>query len=70
MASTGTAQSPEVRNTDRICNEIDHFLLAKVEQHGLSYSDQADRNMLVRRAYFNLTGAAAVAAGRRCVLQR
>ena len=47
---------PVVQRTDRVRNEIDQFVLAKLEQHDLSYSDEADRNTLVRRAYFDLTG--------------
>ena len=47
---------PAVRNAGRVRNEIDHFPLAKLEQHGLSYSDEADSSTLVRRAYFDLTG--------------
>jgi mono/diheme cytochrome c family protein len=37
-------------------SRIDRFILAKLEQSGLSPSPQAPRNVLVRRAYFDLIG--------------
>lgn len=37
-------------------NWIDHFLFARLEREGLSPSPEADRRILVRRLYFDLTG--------------
>ena len=37
-------------------NEIDHFILARLEERGLNPSPEADKKMLVRRLYFDLLG--------------
>lgn len=47
---------PKVRHLDRVRNEIDAFLLARLEAGGLSFSADADKETLVRRAYFDLLG--------------
>ena len=47
---------PEVRNTDRVANPIDSFLLARLERAGLALSPPADKRTLVRRVYFDLIG--------------
>jgi hypothetical protein len=47
---------PEVRHTDRVRTPIDRFLLAKLEKNGLGFSSDADRTVLVRRAYLDLIG--------------
>jgi len=47
---------PPVRRPDWPRNEIDHFILARLEQEGLSPSPQADRPALVRRLYLDLIG--------------
>ena len=49
-------QAPKVRHTDRVRNAIDAFLLAKLEAKQMSFSPEADRATLIRRAYFDLTG--------------
>ena len=48
---------PQVRPDQqaRIRNSIDHFLLAQMPE-GLTFADDADRQILILRAYFNLTG--------------
>lgn len=50
------ALPPKVRGEHRVRNPIDRFLLAALEQRGLSYSAEADPRTLVRRLYFDLTG--------------
>jgi hypothetical protein len=47
---------PAVRHRERVRNPIDTFILSKLEQKGLSLSPEADRLILIRRAYFDLTG--------------
>ncbi len=37
-------------------NPIDHFVLAKLEAHGMTPSPPADRATLIRRVYFDLVG--------------
>lgn len=47
---------PQVANAQQASNPIDLFLLAKLEEVELSFSDPARREVLVRRAYLDLTG--------------
>ncbi len=47
---------PQVKDQTRAANEIDLFLLEKLESADLSFSDQASKEVLVRRAYLDLTG--------------
>jgi Protein of unknown function (DUF1553)/Protein of unknown function (DUF1549)/Planctomycete cytochrome C len=47
---------PTVRNSARIRNPIDNFVLQKLEAKGLTFSPEANRATLMRRAYFDLTG--------------
>ncbi|MDQ6665440.1 MAG: PSD1 and planctomycete cytochrome C domain-containing protein [Acidobacteriota bacterium] len=47
---------PEVKRKDWPRNEIDNFILSKLEQKGISPSAPADKRTLIRRAYFDLTG--------------
>jgi cytochrome c553 len=47
---------PQVSNPDRVRNPIDAFLLQKLETKGLSFSAEADRAKLMRRAYIDLIG--------------
>ena len=47
---------PQVKQTGRVRNPIDAFLLAKLEEKGLSFSAEASKLTLMRRAYFDLTG--------------
>ncbi len=51
---------PTVKNENRVSNPIDRFVLAKLEQHHLTFNPEADRRILIRRLYFNLTGLAPV----------
>ena len=47
---------PAVRERGRVRNPIDAFLLAKLEEKGLTFSPDADRLTLLRRAYFDVIG--------------
>jgi hypothetical protein len=48
--------APAVKNSGWGRGAIDGFVLAKLEQQGLSPVEQADRTTLIRRATFDLTG--------------
>ena len=47
---------PKVRSENLARNPIDTFLLDRLESEGLSFSSQASRLTLMRRAYFDLIG--------------
>jgi hypothetical protein len=47
---------PEVRKKDWPNNEIDHFVLRKLESKGIKPSEKASKEKLIRRLYFDLTG--------------
>ena len=48
---------PESANAkDWVRNPVDAFVLAKLREHGLTPSPEADRATLLRRLYFDLTG--------------
>ena len=47
---------PEVRGRDRVRQPIDTFLLAKLEEKDLTFSPDAERPTLMRRAYFDVIG--------------
>jgi mono/diheme cytochrome c family protein len=47
---------PVVRNSARVRNPIDAFILQKLEATGLTFSPEADRATLIRRLSFDLTG--------------
>ncbi|MEM8487916.1 MAG: DUF1553 domain-containing protein [Bacteroidota bacterium] len=47
---------PSVQNSDWPQNEIDHFVLARLEREGIAPSPPADRERLLRRVYLDLTG--------------
>ncbi len=47
---------PVVQNTAWPNNDIDHFVLANLEAHGLSPSKQADKATLIRRVSLDLIG--------------
>jgi hypothetical protein len=50
-------QVPEIRNPQSATrNPIDNFILAKLAEHGLSLSPEADRRTLIRRLSCDLTG--------------
>jgi hypothetical protein len=47
---------PAVRQAERARNPIDAFVLHRLEEKGLSLSPEADRQTLLRRAYYDLIG--------------
>ena len=51
-----TAVMPNVKNTKWIENGVDRFILAPLEAKGIVPSNEASRQTLVRRVYFDLWG--------------
>ena len=47
---------PSVKDQARVRNEIDAFIIQRLESVGLSLNEDADRVTLIRRASFDLTG--------------
>lgn len=47
---------PRVEAADRVRNEIDSFVLHRLEKAGLTLSAEASKRTLVRRLHFDLTG--------------
>ena len=47
---------PNISQSDWANNSIDHFILARLEQKGISPSPKADKAILLRRASFDLAG--------------
>ena len=47
---------PNVRNKERVRNPIDAFVLQKLEEQQLSFAPEADKEILLRRVTFDLTG--------------
>ena len=48
--------APDVKQSKQVRNAIDAFLLAKLEEADLGFSEEADRLTLMRRIYLDLTG--------------
>jgi mono/diheme cytochrome c family protein len=49
-------EAPAVQNADWPSNDIDRFILAKLESEGLTPSPEADKVTLIRRLHFDLVG--------------
>ncbi len=47
---------PDVKDSTGVTNPVDAFLLRKLEEQGLGYSEEASPLTLLRRAYLDLTG--------------
>ena len=50
------SEPPQVSNTGWARNEIDRFVLGRLEKEGLKPSPEATKETLIRRASFDLTG--------------
>ena len=50
------SRPPPVVGVDRIRTPIDQFVLAQLETNGLTFSPDANKQTLLRRAFFDLTG--------------
>lgn len=48
--------TPAVERSDWVRNPIDQFVLARLEDHQIAPSEEADQRTLVRRLYLDLTG--------------
>jgi mono/diheme cytochrome c family protein len=48
--------APTVKNRETVNTPIDAFLLHRLEKDGFTFSPQASRTTLIRRAYFDLIG--------------
>ena len=60
---------PAVMATDGPRTPIDRFILAKLESSGLTFSGEAEKPALLRRAYFDLTGLPPTPVQARAFLQ-
>lgn len=49
-------EMPQVADQSWIRSPVDRFVLAKLESHGLTPSQPAERRTLIRRLYYSLTG--------------
>jgi hypothetical protein len=47
---------PAVKNSAWVKNDIDRFVLAKLEAAGMTGSESADKRTLIRRAYYDIIG--------------
>ena len=50
------APLPKIKNTSWPRNELDYFVLHKLESMGVSPSEEAEKRVLIRRLSFDLTG--------------
>ncbi|MEZ6096576.1 MAG: DUF1549 domain-containing protein [Pirellulaceae bacterium] len=50
------SELPKVENADWCQNEIDYFVLARLEAAGMEPAEKANRRSLIRRAYYDLIG--------------
>ena len=55
---------PTVQNEDWCRNDIDRFILARLEAGGLTPADEAGRRTLIRRATYDLTGSSSNSGSR------
>jgi len=50
------ADLPEVQNQEWVKNELDYFIVGKQEQQGVTPNEEADKERLLKRVSFDLTG--------------
>jgi mono/diheme cytochrome c family protein len=48
--------APQIKHADRVRSPLDNFILSPLEAKGFSFSADADRKTLIRRAYIDLLG--------------
>ena len=53
------APLPKISNKDWVRNEIDYFILQKLDEKDLSPNEEADKERLLKRASLDITGSAA-----------
>lgn len=56
LQPAGRHKAPSVRHADRVTNGIDNFILARLEEKGLTLAPAAPARTLVRRLYLDLIG--------------
>ena len=56
FAPVKSVQPPEVKTPDWASNEIDRFILSRLEADGLSPAGETSQRVLIRRLYFDLLG--------------
>ncbi|UUO04517.1 PSD1 and planctomycete cytochrome C domain-containing protein [Blastopirellula sp. J2-11] len=56
FTSPARPTAPPVRQVDKVRNEIDSFILSRLEKEGLTFSPEADKAKLIRRVTLDLTG--------------
>lgn len=49
-------EPPSIRQPSLVVNEVDTFLLNRLDREGLDFSEKADLRTLLRRVYFDLVG--------------
>ena len=49
-------RQPQFESMDRVRTPIDAFILAKLEEKGLTFNEDADRRTLIRRLYYDILG--------------
>ncbi|MEM7453947.1 MAG: PSD1 and planctomycete cytochrome C domain-containing protein [Planctomycetota bacterium] len=49
-------EPPAVEHSDWVTNEIDHFILSRLENQGIQPAEPASNDKLIRRVYYDLTG--------------
>jgi hypothetical protein len=52
----GRSEPPAIKNSDRVRTPVDNFVLADLEDAGMSYAPDAERTTLLRRVTLDLTG--------------
>ena len=56
--SLNSVKVPDVGDSKWVVNEIDHFVIARARAKGVTPNGSVDRQSLIRRVYFDLTGLA------------